>query len=355
MKNFLPGPTQVREDVLAEFSKPVIGHHTSAFKELLGRINPRLQKLMDTDDPVFTLTCSASAAMEAALTNAGGSRILILANGAFGERWLTAARALDLPADALVVAWGLPLPEFEIGRLLDKTNCDTIVIVHGESSTGMLNPIEPVKSALSHRPDVLFIVDAVATSGGVQLSMNQDKIDVLVGASQKCLGLPPGVVPVGVSQRALARSRSARRKGYAFDFSLWHERWKEKATLATPAIPQLYALDYQLERIEKETLKARWQRHQRMLEITCAWASENGMIPFAPDGYRLPSVSCLRPSDGRQTGKVVQAMEQRGYYIGNGYGKLKNRAIRIGHMGDWSEKELEEMLTVLSEVLTERA
>jgi aspartate aminotransferase-like enzyme len=348
MKNFLPGPTTVTADILAVLAEPIIGHHTEEFRALIARLKPRLKRLLGTRHPVFPLTCTASAAMEAALINAAAQKILVLANGAFGERWLAAARSLNLPADGLILSWGLPLPEHEIGRVLDRTNCDTLVMVHGESSTGMLNPLEPVKNALKSRPEVLFILDAVATLGGVPLEMDADGVDILVGACQKCLALPPGVVPVGVSEKALKRSETSSRKGYATDFVLWKERWDENQTVATPAIPQLRALDLQLERIEKETLKARWKRHRRLSESTLEWARQHGWIPFAPEGYSLPSISCLRPLDGRKTQPIIEGMREEGYLIDGGYGKLKNRTLRIGHMGNCSEGDLQELLEALS-------
>jgi aspartate aminotransferase-like enzyme len=351
MKNFLPGPTEVKPDVLEQLSKPLIGHHTEDFHKLLNQLTPKLQRLMTTRNPVFTLTCPASAAMEAALSNAAGKRILVLSNGAFGERWLKAARALGLAADGLILAWGFPLPEYEIGRVIDRTNCDTMVMVHGESSTGMLNPLDSAVSALKPRPDILFIVDAVATLGGIPLKMDEAGIDVLVGASQKCLALPPGVVPVGVSARALERSRKSKMKGYAFDFSSWQKRWQKGETLATPAIPQLQALNYQLDRIEEEGLEKRWERHQKLANMTLAWASNSGFVPFVPAGFRLPTISCLRPDPARETAPIVEALKAEGYLIDNGYGKLKNRTIRIGHMGDWQEDDLAGLLETLTQVL----
>jgi aspartate aminotransferase-like enzyme len=289
--------------------------------------------------------------MEAALTNAGGDRVLVLANGAFGERWLGMARSLGLAADGLILAWGFPLPEHEIGRVIDRTNCDTLIMVHGESSTGMLNPLAPAIQALKHRPEVLFIVDAVATLGGVPIKMDEAGIDVLVGASQKCLALPPGLVPIGISERALQRSRKSKRKGYAFDFVLWQDRWQKSETVATPALPQMYALDYQLDKIGTDGLEKRWDRHQKMADRALDWGSKHAFVPFAPDGFRLPTVSCLRSEQGRETAPIVEALQTAGFLIDNGYGKLKNRCIRIGHMGDWQEEDLAELLEAFSAVL----
>jgi aspartate aminotransferase-like enzyme len=351
MKNFLPGPTAVHADVLAELVHPISGHHTTEFKALVQSLKPGLQNLMGTVQVVFTLTCTASAAMEAALCNAGGHKILVVSNGAFGERWLQMARSLGLAADGLILGWGLPLPIHEVRRVLDQVGYDTLVMVHGESSTGMLNPLEPVRDLLVARPNVLWILDAVATLGGVPVSMDEDRIDVLVGASQKCLALPPGITPVGVSEQALRRSRTAKRKGYAYDFTLWEECWQRNQTVATPAIPQLRALKLQLERMQTETLEARWRRHAGMLNLTTSWAERNGLVPFPPEGYRLPSVSCLHFEHNGDTYGIVEQLRERGYLIDDGYGKLKGRTLRIGHMGEWTEEELAGLLTALEELL----
>ena len=372
LKNFLPGPTMVRPEVLAQLARPIIGHRTPEFRDMMARISPALQRLFRTQHPVFSFTCTASAAMEAALANAGGQNILILANGLFGERWGEAAKALGLKFEVLKFDWGVPLNPGRLEQKLKRGNYSSVVMVHGETSTGMLNPVEPISALTAQLEDVLLIVDAVATLGGVPLQMDEWGIDVLVGASQKCLALPPGIVPLGVSARAVERSRRSRRKGYAFDFTLWQERWANGEVVGTPAIPQLYALEYQLARIEKEGMEARWQRHSRLLALTQEWAQSHGWPPFskapeaalpqrgrgsmtgrtgtsAAEALLLPSVSCLIPPGNRDTTPLVATLRRRGYLVDEGHGRLKAQVVRIGHMGDWQEEDLEGLLRVLGE------
>ncbi|TKJ41244.1 hypothetical protein CEE37_06145 [candidate division LCP-89 bacterium B3_LCP] len=352
MKNFLPGPTEVNPEILAELAKPVMGHHTPEFRDLISQLKSRLQYIFGTENEVITLTCTASAALEAALVNTCKEKILVVSNGAFGERWLQAARSRGLASDGLVLGWGIPIPPYEVRRLLDRVPYDTVVMVHGESSTGMLNPIEPISELLKAHPEIVFIVDAVATLGGVELQMDKSRIDVLVGASHKCLALPPGVVPLGLSPRALKRSKSAKQKGYSFDFNLWAESWHENKVVGTPAVPQLQAMLTQLDRIQDESIQVRWKRHKNMQELTIHWAEKNGFIPFPPEDYRLPSVSCLRPEVSRATSPIVAALTERGFLIDSGYGKLKGRTIRIGHMGDWTTEDIKGLLDHLSQVST---
>lgn len=349
-KIFLPGPTMVRPEVLAELSRPIIGHKTPEFRALAAELVPRLQWLMGTKYSVFPLTCTASAAMEAALLNAGGDKVLVLGNGGFGERWFQAAQALPMDVVRVKLDWGKPFGWEGIRSLLNLGHFDSVVLVHGETSTGMLNPIEPLRELLANYPDVLLIVDAVTTLGGVPLDMDKLKIDVLVGGSQKCLALPPGIVPVGVSERALTRSRRSCFKGYAFDFTLWHMHWKVGQVVGTPAIPQLHALNYQLKCLERETLPARWERHRRMLALTEAWAAEHTWQYVAPEGYHLPPVSCLRPPVERDTTPIVEQMRQRGYVIDDGFGRLKGKTLRLGHLGDWGEEDLRGLLGALTVV-----
>ena len=352
-KNFLPGPTMVRPEVLAQLARPIIGHRTPEFRELMARINPALQRLFYTRHPVFSFTCTASAAMEAALANAGGRKILILANGGFGERWGEAARKMGLKHELLKSAWGTNL-DFDRARAkLRSGDFSSLVMVHGETSTGMQNLLVTLPGLFDECEDVLFIVDAVATLGGEYLRMDAWGIDVLVGASQKCLALPPGIVPIGVSARALERSRKSRRRGYAFNFTLWQERWADGEVVGTPAIPQLLALDYQLSRIRAEPLFGRWARHSRMSKRTKEWARAHGWRPFAKAEPHLWSVSCLLPPRKQNTAPIVAALRRRGYLVDDGYGQLKGLVLRIGHMGDWQEEDLEGLLGELSEALPE--
>ena len=355
LKNFLPGPTMVNPKVLAQLSKPIIGHHSEEFHELMGRINPALQRLMGTRHPVFAFTATASSAMEAALTNAGGDKMLIVSNGQFGERWARAAARMSLNHRVMNIGWGTPYDPAEVRRTLHWGKFDSIILVHGETSTGMLNPIEPIHEILTDWPEVLLIVDAVATLGGVELHMDEQGIDVLVGGSQKCLALPPGITPIGVSSRGNRLARGSFRKGYSFDFNLWLERWRKKEVVCTPALPQLWALDYQLERLEKETLLVRWERHSRLSRMTQDWAAKAGWKSCSPEGYLLPSVSCLLPpTTVDDTAPVVQTMRERGYLIDGGVGKLENKSLRIGHMGEWQEEDLKEMLAVLGKTVKGR-
>ena len=159
----------------------------------------------------------------------------------------------------------------------------------------------------------------------------------------------PGIVPIGVSAPALQRSRRSRRKGYAADFNVWHERWKEGEVVGTPALPQLLALAVQLARIEAETLATRYKRHRRMSQLVHGWAKSRSWKHVAPADYLLPSVSCLRPPIGLQAPQIVAALRDRGYLVDDGYGKLKGQILRIGHMGDWQEADLEELLAALDQ------
>jgi len=351
MKNFLTGPTMVSEDVLSKLSIPVFGHHTREFKSLAEFLKRSLASIFDTDDPVFPFTCTVSAALEAALNNIVSDGVLVLSNGAFGERWAFAASQSDLKVYHLNFNWGMPFDPQSISQMIETNRPDTLVMVHGETSTGMLNPIAPIANILKDFPDILLVVDAVGTLGGVPLSMRDDRVDVLVGASQKCLALPPGIVPVGVSRRTFERCVKSRRQGYAFNFTLWHERWQNDETIATPAIPQMNAMAFQLQRILDDGLEKRWKRHSAMLELMKEWIGKNGFAWFAPQDLLLPTVSCIIPDGRRETIPIADRMRERGYLIDAGYGKLKNASLRIGHLGDWDVQDLEECLKTLSDVL----
>ncbi|MBU1881176.1 aminotransferase class V-fold PLP-dependent enzyme [bacterium] len=351
MKNFLTGPTAVSPEVLAQLASPIFGHHTSEFKALAKELKRGLNLLFDTNGSVFPFTCSVSAALEATLHNVVVEKLLVLSNGAFGERWAWAARASGLSVCHLHADLGEIFDPQAVQRMIEKHHPDTLVMVHGETSTGMLNVIDPIADLLVDYPNILLVIDAVGTIGGVPLSMKTNRIDVLIGASQKCLALPPGIVPVGVSERALQRSESSSRKGYAFNFGLWQEKWQKGETVATPAIPQLKAMAFQLQRIAEEGLTHRWQRHQTLLEMTTKWAATNGFRPFAPCHVLLPSVSCLMPDAKGATQPLVDRLRERGYLIDAGYDKLKNQCLRIGHLGDWRQADLEVLLRTIEDVL----
>ncbi len=356
---FLPGPTEVRPEVLDAMVRPVIGHRGPDMNALMGELEPGLSYLFRTERPVYVSTSSATGMMEAAITNLSRRRALCLVCGAFSERFHAIAAGTGQAADRLDVEWGEPnLPERVAEKLAESRGIyDLVTVVHSETSTGVLNPIAAIAEVVGEFEDVLLAVDGVTSVAGTPLLFDDWKLDFAVTGSQKALALPPGLALAVASERALERARQVKDRGYYFDLLKFEQNTTKRQTPNTPAVSLFYALAFQLDRIRDEGLEARWDRHASMAERTWAWVDEmrdRSGEPFrvlSPAGYRSPTVTAVTMPDGFDGTPVVAALRDRGYTIANGYGKLKGRTIRIGHMGDHTMQELEILLEHIAEVM----
>lgn len=353
---FLPGPTEVTDDILTAQAQPMIGHRGKGMEELLGRIQPRLQRVFRTERPVYISSSSATGLMEGALRNGARQRVLSLVNGAFSERFHKISVACGLETDVLEAEWGDVHTPARLADALKGGRYDAVTVVHSETSTGALNPIAELAKVTHDAGDVVLLVDSVTGVAGNVVESDDWQLDFVLTGSQKALALPPGLA-FGVAQpNILERAAAKGGRGVYFDFLEFEKYALKNQTPNTPAVSLLYALDKQLERIDAETMPGRWDRHNAMAIRTWAWADEMTArgIPvsvLAPEGYRSWTVTCLTVPPGKKGSDINAAMKAKGITISAGYGKLKDSTIRIGHMGEHTLSELERVLTALEEVL----
>ncbi len=353
---FLPGPTEVRPEVLAAQLRPMIGHRGQAMERLIERLEAGLKPVLQTERPVYISSSSATGLMEGAVRNGALRRVLSLVNGAFSERFYRIAQATGVEADALRVEWGgVNTPE-ALAQALASGAYDAVTVVHSETSTGVLNPIRELAATAHAAGDVALLVDSVSGVAGTEVRTDAWELDFVLTGSQKALALPPGLAFGVANERLLARAARKTGRGAYFDFLEFESSIRKHQTPNTPALSLFYALEEQLRRIEAEGIENRWARHSAMAGSVHAWVAhmrERGLAlqVLAPEGYRSPTVTCITlpaPFTGPQ---VNEAMKERGYTIATGYGKLKDSSIRIGHMGDHTVAETEALLGVLEEVL----
>ncbi|HXV72062.1 MAG TPA: alanine--glyoxylate aminotransferase family protein [Acidimicrobiia bacterium] len=352
---FLPGPTEVHPDVLEAQNGPMIGHRGEAIVDLLTSIQTGLEPVFATTRPVIVSTSSATGLMEACVRNGVlDGRVLSLVNGAFSKRFADIARASGKTVDVWEVEWGHAHEADELDHRLRQADYDAVTLSQSETSTGALQDLQAITSVVNEHTDTLLLVDSVTGIGGVETWTDDWGVDFILTGSQKALALPPGLA-FGVADEAiLERSAKIPDKGWYFDLEMLHEQITEHQTPATPAISLLYALDYQLKLIAEEGMAARWQRHLDMQARTFKWVEEmqgqgQEIEVFAAEGHRSPTVTCVATDRSRE---IVSGMFDRGWVIGGGYGPLKDSTIRIGHMGDHTMVELEELLEVLTDVMS---
>lgn len=342
---FVPGPTEVRDEILAEMSRPMIAHRHADFTALCREIFPKLPALFGTTkNRVMVATGSATGLMEAALRNGVKRRALCLVSGAFGERWKDIAKLNGVPHDALEVEWGKAIRGDAVRAALAKADYDAVTLIHNETSTGVMNPLGEIAAAVREgKPEALLLVDTVSSLGGVPIDVDAHGIDVCLAGVQKALALPPGLVLFSVSERAFARAESIPHRGYFFDFLDYRKFHDKFSTPSTPAVSIFYALRKQLERIEHETLARRFERHREMAAIVRAWARERFAL-FPEKGYESETLTCVSNTRGTDLDALAADLAQNGMAIADGYGPLKGKTFRIAHMGDLTPGEMRGLL-----------
>ena len=327
-------------------------------RELLARVYAALPPLFGTTNPVYVGAGAATAMMESAIRCGTRARVLSLVSGAFGERFARIAEACGRSVTRLVAAPGDSVSADALSDALEHGEYDAVTAVHVETSTGAMSDVAAYGRVLADRDDVLLLVDAVSSVGGVKVEMDASRMDIVLSASQKALALPPGLSFIACSPRAMARARELPDRGMYLDVVRMDEYWRQGGTAGTPAIPQLFALDAQLAAIEREGLAARFARHGAMAAVVHEWAagaaaSERGVGLLAKKALRAPTVSCLTvPGDAE---RLVQLLRERGFEMGAGYGALVASTIRIGHMGDHTVREVRQLLHAVDDALRELA
>lgn len=347
---FIPGPTEVRVENLHALATPQVGHRSPEFSDLYRRVIPKLQRLLSTEEQVFLFTCSSTGVWEAAIRNCVRGRVLCCMQGAFSDRWHAVAAANGKQADELRVDWGRAIAPELLDDALSRGDYDAVTVVHNETSTGVMNRLDEIAEVMRRHEGVSFLVDAVSSMAGAPLDVDRLGIDVCLAGLQKAFALPAGLAVASVSARALEKARTIENRGYYFDFLemlKYHERGQ---TPSTPAIPQIFALDAQLDAIMAEGPEARFERHATLARVVQDWARRHFKL-FAEEGHESPTVTCIENTRGISVADLNAELGRRRAAISNGYGKLKESTFRIGHMGDTQEWEIRGLLATIDAVL----
>ncbi len=346
---FTPGPTEVRPEMLKELSTPQIHHRAPEFSDLYAEIQPKLQKLLYTQNPVFLYTSSSTGAMESAVTNLVGKRCLNLVNGAFSKRWHDITKGNGVPCDAFSIDWNKAIKPEMVDEQLKTGKYDAVTLVLNETSTGLMNPVQEISEVVNSYPDIFLLVDAVSGMAGVKIEADAWKLDFLLAGLQKAFSLPAGFAVATVSERALARAAEVPPRSYYFNLNNMLKYHKKNQTPATPSIPHMYALNAQLSEFLAEGLENRFARHEKMAKIVQKWAKKNFDI-YPEEGYWSKTLTCVKNTRGVDVPNLIQRLgDEYGVRISNGYGDIKNETFRIAHMGD---TQLDEMMGLLQAIDT---
>lgn len=353
-KLFIPGPVDVREDVLKKMATPQIGHRTKEASNLQRGIAEKLQKVFLTNNVMLLSTSSGSGLMEGSIRSFTNKKAAVFSVGAFGNRWYEMAVSNNVPADIFKSELGEPTTIEMVDTALKTDLYDLITVTHNETSTGVMNPVAEIGALLKDKyPNILFLVDAVSSMGGVEIKTDEWGIDVCITSTQKALGLPAGLAICSVSEKAIEAGRKVKFRGSYLDIVSLYDTVKERDHQypSTPSLSHMFALDYQLERILEETLEVRYKRHDDMANIVRTWARKNFDLLVKDEKYLSQTLTTILNTKNISIGDLNKALGKRGFIISNGYGDLKNKTFRISHMADYTVLEVKELLDNIDDIL----
>ncbi|MBW8874869.1 MAG: alanine--glyoxylate aminotransferase family protein [Acidobacteria bacterium] len=351
IKFFLPGPTYVPQDAREAMTRPMVGHRSAGFKSFYLSLAERLPKVLRTSGDAMVATGSSTLIMESAVVSCAAQDVLNLTNGAFSERWHSISRSVGKTADKVSVPWGQPMDPEIVRSALRRKKYDAVTLVHNETSTGALSPIAEIARVIREESDAVILVDTVSSLAGARVESDDWGLDVVLAGTQKAIAVPPGLTLFTLSERAAERAAKVPHRGFYTDLLRYREKHREGGFITTPAIPLLYALDVQVNRILAEGMEARWARHEQLYRRTAEWAASRGCTYASAEGARSVTVSCLHPPAGVDPQAIVKGLAARGYTIGGGYGDWKPTTFRIGHMGEVRGSDLEALLLEIDQIL----
>lgn len=350
MKLLIPGPVEVRDEILQVMSKQLINHRSIAATEIQKSLEKNMQKIWNTKNDILCSTTSGTGLMEAAIKSCTLKKAAIFSIGGFGKKWFEVAVASGIDADIYEAAPGKPTTPEMIKRALDSGIYDVITITHNETSTGVQNNLEEL-SKVYREYDVLALVDTVSSAGGTHVDVDKNAIDIAITSTQKCLGLPPGMAFCSISKRAKERIDYIGKRGYYLDLNTLLEFMETSHQyISTPNLSLMRATQEQLNYIINiEGLENRISRHKKMAKMVQDFARSHGGL-YADEKYLSDTITTVK-IDNIETFEILRdEMAKYGYLLGSGYGNFKHVNFRIAHMADRKVEDLEKALEIMSEI-----
>ena len=340
-----PGPLDIHPRVYRALTSPVIGHMDPAYFKILDQIGEGLRQVFQTQNQVTQATPgTGTSGMEACVANLmePGDPVLVCVHGYFGDRVRLMAERQEAEVTVIEGEWGKPTDPQKVAEALKAKAYKVITVVHAETSTGVLQPMDDIVS-LAKEHGVMILLDTVTSLGGVELKADEWGLDAAYSCSQKCIGCPPGLAPVTFSDRAVeaAKSRKHPIRSWYLDITLLEKYWGSTRMYHHTSSSTLnYALLEALLLIEEEGLQNRFERHLRNHRALVAGVEAMGMEMLVEAEYRLPTLNTIRVPEGIDEAKVRgYLLETFNLEIGAGLGALAGQVWRVGLMGYSSSAE----------------
>jgi len=356
----IPGPTNVAPSVLSSLSQPTISHVSNTFADILKQTLADLKQVFKTKESlILPLAGTGTLGSEIALANVleRSDKVLAISNGYFADRLADVATIVGAKVEKLQVPWGSVADPKEVEKRLSTGNYKALLVVHVDTSTGAANPIEKLGRVARSR-NVLFIVDAVCSLGGMNIDSDAWGIDVCFAGSQKALGVPPGLAVISFGPDAL-KAREQRKASigtYYGDLKRWAPVMEDPTKyFATHPVNMIYALHQSCKMILSEGLDARFARHSKLAEAFRAAMKTIHLQLLCKEAESASALTVVHYPNGVIDTEFRKHMaEKHGIVVAGGLGLLNQKAFRVGHMGNVNRNDLLATIAAVEGSLTEQ-
>jgi alanine-glyoxylate transaminase / serine-glyoxylate transaminase / serine-pyruvate transaminase len=334
-----PGPSPVPIRVLEALAQPTIGHLDPAFLAIMDGVRDGLRACFGTRNAMtLAMSGTGSAGMETVIVNLvePGDRVVVGVCGVFGGRLAEVARRAGAEVTTVDAPWGQPVPLDRLVAEIRQVRPHLVAVVHAETSTGVHQPLDGLADVV-RESDGLLVLDCVTSLAGMPVELDAWGVDAAYSGTQKCLSCPPGLAPVTLSDRAVARldARTRPVQSWYLDLSLIRSYWGgERAYHHTAPINMIYGLAEALAIVAEEGLPARYARHRAAHDQLVGALGAIGLGLAAAEGHRLPMLNAVTVPGGVDEAAVRRRLlDDHGIEIGGGLGPLAGKIWRIGLMG----------------------
>lgn len=356
-----PGPSNVAPSVLEAMSRPLVGHLDPVFVKMMDEIKTMLRQVfLTTNEMTFPVSGTGSAGMEFCFVNLiePGDDVIIGVNGVFGTRMVDVAERCGAKVTKVEAPWGRAIEPRQIADALKKVVKPKLVaIVHAETSTGALTPVEEI-TKLAHNAGALMVLDTVTSLAGCPVRIDDWQVDAVYSGTQKCLSCPPGLAPASLSPRALeaATKRKTKVQSWYLDVNLLASYWgQDRVYHHTAPISMNYALHEGLRLVLEEGLENRCRRHEQNHLALKKGLAAMGLQIASQEGHQLWQLNAVTVPDGVDEAAVrKRLLTDFNIEVGAGLGPLKGKIWRVGLMGETSSKANVKMfLSALGQILND--
>ncbi len=354
MKLLIPGPVELDSTVSNAMAKPIMGHRTPVFSEILNKCWSILKEIYNTRNDIALITGSGTSAMEAAVASVvkDSDEVVVIEGGKFGERFGEISEAFGAKVNTVPVEWGKSFTKEDVEKVVSDSNAKVITLTHNETSTGVIHNAEIV-GEIAREYDMLFIMDAVTSLGGDIVETDKWGVDLCVSGSQKCLAAPPGLGFVAVSNKAYeAMENNQKRKAYYLDLLRYRKALKKETTPYTPSVSLIYGLNTALLKIKDEGINARIERHRKLARVFREAVKAMNLELFADSSCASNTVTSIKiPEDMNDDDIRGNLLREFEILVAGGQAHVKGKIFRIGHMGNVQFGDIIQVLGAMEIIL----